>query len=80
MTRCLVLDAGAFEALAGRPGRRRLEVRAAVHAAARMRREVVVPAVILAGICLAGPLQPTSRGLCRAIDGHLLVESIKAFV
>jgi predicted nucleic acid-binding protein len=48
MNRCVVLDAGALSALAGRPERRNQEVRAALRAAARLGREVVVPAVILA--------------------------------
>ena len=48
MNRCVVLDAGALSALAGRPERRNREVRAALRAAARLDREVVVPAVILA--------------------------------
>jgi len=48
MSRCVVLDAEALVALAGAPGRRNAEVRAALRAAARLRREVVVPCVILA--------------------------------
>lgn len=48
MNRCVVLDAEAMASLAGRPERRSLEVRAALRAAVRLRREVVVPAVILA--------------------------------
>jgi hypothetical protein len=47
MNRCVVLDAEALAALAG-PGRRGGEVRAAIHAAARLGREIVVPTVILA--------------------------------
>jgi len=41
MSRCVVLDAEALVALAGRPGRRSVEVRAALRAAERLRREVV---------------------------------------
>jgi hypothetical protein len=48
MSPCVVLDAEALTALAGPPGRRSLEVRAALRAAARLHREVVVPSVILA--------------------------------
>ena len=48
MNRCVVLDAGALSALAGRPARRSREVRAALRAAERLDRDVVVPAVILA--------------------------------
>lgn len=48
MNRCVVLDAGALSALAGRPVRRSREVRAALRAADRLGREVVVPAVVLA--------------------------------
>ena len=48
MNRCVVLDAEAFSALAGRSDRRSQEVRAALRAAHRLSREVVVPAVILA--------------------------------
>ena len=48
MNRCLVLDAEALSALAGRPGRRKQEVRAALRAAIKFGRVVAVPAVILA--------------------------------
>jgi predicted nucleic acid-binding protein len=48
MTRCVVPDAEALAALAGRPGPRGLEVRAALRSAHRLQREVVVPSVILA--------------------------------
>jgi hypothetical protein len=48
MSRCVVLDAEALAALAGQAGRRKLEVRAALRAAERLHREVVVPSVILA--------------------------------
>ena len=46
MTTCLVLDAEAVSRLA-RPGRR-AEVKAAMAAALRLRRDVMVPAVVLA--------------------------------
>lgn len=48
MNRCVVLDAGALGALAGRTTRRTLEVLAALRVAERLDRVVVVPAVILA--------------------------------
>ncbi len=48
MNRCVVLDAGALSALSSRPDSRNREVRAALRAAERLGREVVVPAVILA--------------------------------
>ena len=64
MNRCVVLDAGAMSALAGRPERRNLEVRAALRAAALLDREVVVPAVILAELYRGTRRRPaaTSRG------------------
>jgi len=48
VNRCVVLDAGALSALAGQPGHRSLKVRAALRAAFRLNKEVVVPTVILA--------------------------------
>lgn len=48
MSRVLVLDAEALSALARGRGQRFGEVRAAVEAARRLRREVTTPAVILA--------------------------------
>lgn len=87
MNRCVVLDAGAFSALAGRPGRRSLEVRAAMRAAARLGREVVVPSVILAELyrgprhnplvdaCLSREtgiqVRDTDRPLARIVGGVL---------
>ncbi len=44
----VVLDAEAFSALAGKPSRRQREVRAALAVATRLRRDTVVPAVVLA--------------------------------
>lgn len=87
MNRCVVLDAGALSALAGRPGRRSLEVRAALRAAARLGREVVVPSVILAELyrgprhnalvdaCLSREtgiqVRDTDRPLARLVGGVL---------
>jgi len=87
MIRCVVLDAGAMTALAARSGRRNLEVRAALRAAARLRREVVVPAVILAELyrgprhnalvdaCLSREtgirVRDTDRSLARIVGGVL---------
>lgn len=87
MNRCVVLDAEALVALAGRPGRRNLEVRAALRAAARLRREVVVPSVILAELyrgprhnplvdaCLSREtgirVRDTDRPLARIVGGVL---------
>ena len=48
MNRCVVLDAEALTALADKRCPRNEEVRAALRAAVRLRRDVVVPAVILA--------------------------------
>ena len=44
----VVLDAEALSALAAGPAARQREVRAALHAAHRLRREVIVPALVLA--------------------------------
>jgi hypothetical protein len=87
MNHCVVLDAEALAALAGRPGRRGLEVRAALRAAARLRREVVVPSVILAELyrgprhnalvdaCLSREtgirVRDTDRSLARIVGGVL---------
>lgn len=87
MNRCVVLDAGALSALAGRPARRSREVRAALRAAARLDREVVVPAVILAELyrrprhnqvvdaCLSREtgirVRDTDRPLARLVGGVL---------
>src|ERR1700735_2080245 len=48
MSQALILDSEALATLGGRPSRRQEEVRPAVRAAALMRRDVIVPAVILA--------------------------------
>lgn len=87
MSPCVVLDAEALAALAGRPGRRSLEVRAALRAAARLHREVVVPSVILAELyrgprhnpvvdaCLSREtgirVRGTDRSLARIVGGVL---------
>ena len=84
---CVVLDAEALAALAGRSGRRNLEVRAALRAAVRLRREVVVPSVILAELyrgprhnplvdaCLSREtgihVRDTDRPLARIVGGVL---------
>jgi predicted nucleic acid-binding protein len=87
MSRCVVLDSEALVALAGGPGRRNVEVRAALRAAARLRREVVVPCVILAELyrgprhnalvdaCLSREtgirIRETDRPLARIVGGVL---------
>jgi predicted nucleic acid-binding protein len=87
MSPCVVLDAEALAALAGPPGRRNLEVRAALRAAARLHREVVVPSVILAELyrgprknpivdaCLSREtgiwLRDTDRALAKIVGGVL---------
>jgi len=48
VSRCVVLDSEAMSALAGRPSKRQQEVRAALAVAARLEREVIVPALVLA--------------------------------
>jgi len=91
MTRCVVLDSEALAAL-GRPGRRGLEVRAALRAAARLRREVVVPSVILAELyhgprhnslvdaCLTREtgirVRDTDRSLARIVGGILAAAKV----
>jgi len=87
MSRCVVLDAEALVALAGAPGRRHKEVRAVLWAAARLRREVLVPSVILAELyrgprhnalvdaCLSREtgirVRDTDRSLARIVGGVL---------
>ena len=87
MTRALVLDAEAFTVLARGRGRRFDEVRAALEAARRLRRDVVVPAVVLAELnrapkynalvdaCLsrdsAIEVRDTDRALARLVGGVL---------
>jgi predicted nucleic acid-binding protein len=48
VTRSLVLDAEALSAIAGRASSRQREVRAAIAAALRLDRDVIVPALVLA--------------------------------
>lgn len=83
----LLLDAEAFSALAGRPSTRHVEVRAAMRAAARLGRDVIVPTVILAELyrgprhsqlvdaCLARETgirtRDTDRRLARLVGGVL---------
>ncbi len=57
MSRCVVLDAEAMSALAGRTSPRQREVRAALTAAARLGREAIVPALVLAEL-YRGPARP----------------------
>ena len=87
MSPCVVLDAEALAALAGRPGRRSQEVRAALRASTRLHREVVVPSVILAELyrgprhnsvvdaCLSREtgirVRDTDRSLARIVGGVL---------
>jgi predicted nucleic acid-binding protein len=87
MSHCIVLDAEALAALGGRAGRRNSEVRAALRAAVRLRREVVVPSVILAELyrgprhnavvdaCLSREtgirVRDTDRPLARIVGGVL---------
>ena len=87
MNPCVVLDAEALSALAGPASRRQEEVRAALHAAHRLRRAVLVPAVILAELyraphrnalvdaCLSREtgieVRTTDRPLARLVGGVL---------
>jgi predicted nucleic acid-binding protein len=92
MSSCVVLDAEALVALAERNGRRSLEVRAALRAAARLHREVVVPSVILAELyrgprhnslvdaCLSREtgirVRDTDRSLARIVGGVLAAAQV----
>jgi predicted nucleic acid-binding protein len=83
----LVLDSEAFCALAGRPTPREREVRAAMRAASRLGRDVIIPTVILAELyrgqrhsqlvdsCLSREtgvrIRDTDRRLARLIGGVL---------
>ncbi|MEZ5411302.1 MAG: hypothetical protein R2761_24950 [Acidimicrobiales bacterium] len=87
MSRALVLDAEPFTVLARGRGRRSEEVRAALEAARRLRRDVIVPAVVLAELyraprhnalvdaCLsrdtAIAVRDTDRALARLVGGVL---------
>jgi predicted nucleic acid-binding protein len=68
MRRCLVLDAEAMSALAGRRSARQREVRAALEAASRLGRDVVVPAVVLAELY-------RGRGRSQLVDACLSRET-----
>jgi hypothetical protein len=48
VSRALILDSEALATLGGGPSKRQEEVRAAMRAATRMHRDVIVPAVVLA--------------------------------
>ena len=74
MNRCVVLDAGAMSALAGADGPRRQEVRAALRAAARLNRQVVVPAVVLAEL-YRGPRFNALIDACLSRETGILVRS-----
>lgn len=87
MTSVLVLDAEAMSALSHRSGPRRHEVRGALHAAERLDRSAIVPAVVLAELyrgprrdavvdaCLSREtglqVRDTNRSLARAVGGVL---------
>lgn len=87
MSRALVLGSEALVALGGRQSKRQEEVRAAMRAAARLQRDVVVPTVILAELyrgpahnrmvdaCLAREtglrIRDTDRPLARLVGGVL---------
>lgn len=87
MSRALVLDSEALSALGGRRSRRQEEVRAAMRAAARLQRDVVVPTAILAELyrgparnsvvdaCLSRETglrtRDTDRALARLVGGVL---------
>lgn len=87
MSRALVLDSEAVSSLSARNGRRFSETRAALEAARRLRRDVVVPAVILAELyrgprlnqvvdsCLSREtglgVRDTDRGFARLVGGVL---------
>jgi predicted nucleic acid-binding protein len=87
VSRCLVLDSEALSALAGRANKKQREVRAALAAAARLRRDVVVPALVLAELyrsakrsafvdaCLSREtglrIRDTDRAFARLVGGLL---------
>ncbi len=74
MTRSVVLDAEAFSALAGPPSARQREVRAALAAAARLRRDAIVPAVVLAEL-YRGRGRSSLLDACLSRETGLLVRS-----
>ena len=87
MSRVVVLDAEALAALGGKPTARNREVRAAMRAAERLKRPVLVPAVVLAELyrgpkhnqvvdsCLAREtgigVRDTDRPLAKLVGGVL---------
>lgn len=87
MIPCVILDAEALAALAGKAGPRNQEVRAALRAAANLHRAVIVPSVILAELyrglrhnslvdaCLSREtgirVRDTDRPLARIVGGVL---------
>lgn len=70
MSRVLVLDAEALSALASQRGARFREVRAAVEAARRLRRDVATPAVILAEL-YRGPSRNSIVDACLSRDSFV---------
>jgi predicted nucleic acid-binding protein len=72
MSRCVVLDAEAMSALAGRASPRQREVRAALTAAARLGREVIVPALVLAEL-YRGPARSPLIDACLSRETGLHV-------
>lgn len=87
MSRSVVLDSEAFSALAGRSSPRQREVRAALAAAVRLRRDAIVPALVLAELyrgvgrsalldaCLSREtgllIRATDRSFARLVGGIL---------
>lgn len=72
MSRALVLDAEALSSLSRQQGQRFSETRAALEAARRLRRDVVVPAVILAEL-YRGPKQNHVVDSCLSRETGLTV-------
>lgn len=79
MKRCLVLDATAFSALAGPANHRQREVHAAVSAARRLNREILVPAVILAEL-YRGPRHNSLVDACLSRETGVLVRDTDRFL
>jgi predicted nucleic acid-binding protein len=74
MSLCVVLDAEAMSALAGRSSKRQREVRAALDAAARLDRDVVVPAVVLAEL-YRGPGHSQLIDACLSRETGIIVRA-----
>lgn len=72
MSRCVVLDAEAFSALAGRRSRKQQQVRAALAAAVRLRRDAIVPALVLAEL-YRGPGHSALLDACLSRETGLLI-------